>query len=136
MNTLDSRRIAPRIAVDGLCGVVANSDQLRHASMRDLSAIGVRLERPFDPATASRVVQLELELPGIDEVIWALAEVTRAFLTPLPGRTPDDRPRFWCRAGLRLSGVAQRERRLLRDYVLEVRRARLMRGVAERAAGA
>jgi hypothetical protein len=130
VNTLDPRRIAPRIAVDGLCGVVANTNQLRHASLRDLSAIGVHLERPFDPSTASRVVQLELELPGLDEVIWARAEVTRAFLTPLPGRTPDDQPRFWCRAGLRLAGVAQRERRLLRDYVLETRRTRLAEGNA------
>lgn len=124
VNLLDPRRIAPRIAVDGLCGVVANGNELRHAAMRDLSAIGVQLERVFDPAHASRIVQLELELPGVDEVVWARGEVTRAFLTPLPGRTPDGQPRFWCRAGLRLAGVAQRERRLLRDYVLDMRRAR------------
>lgn len=124
MSFLDPRRIAPRINVDGLCGVVANDNELRHASLLDLSAIGLRLERPFDPASASRVVQLEIELPEIDEVVWARGEVTRAFLTPMPGRTPDGQPRFWCRAGLRLAGVAQRERRLLRDYVLETRRAR------------
>ena len=120
---LDPRRIAPRIRLDGLCGVVSR-DALLPASMCDLSAIGLRLERPFDPATASAVVQLEIELPGIDEVVWARAEVAHAFLSPLPGRTADGQPRFWCRAGLRLAGVAVRERRLLRDFVLETRRAR------------
>ncbi len=97
---------------------------LSHAVLRDVSAIGVRLERPFDPRTARRQVQLEIELPGLDEVVWARGEVTFAVLTPLPGKTIDGAPRFWCRAGLRLAGVCQRERRLLRDYVLETRRAR------------
>ena len=73
---------------------------------------------------AHGTVALEIELPEIDEVVWARAEVARAFLTPLPGKTRDGQPRFWCSAGLRLAGVCQRERRLLRDYVLETRRAR------------
>lgn len=122
MNLADTRRLAPRIAVDGLCGVVAD-DELRPAAMRDLSAIGLRLERPFDPKTARPVVQLEIELPGIDEIVWARGVVSFALLTPMPGRTASGQPRFWCRAGLRLAGVCQRERRLLRDYVLETRRA-------------
>ncbi|MDB4960549.1 MAG: hypothetical protein JWP01_548 [Myxococcales bacterium] len=93
--------------------------------MRDLSEVGVRLERPFDPKTARSVVQLEIELPGIDEVLWARAEVSFAILTPMSGRTADGQPRFWCRAGLRLAGVCQRERSMLRDYVVETHRARI-----------
>jgi len=119
---LDPRRRASRISLDGLCGVVANDD-LTHASLRDLSDVGVRLERVFDPKTARPIVQLEIELPGIDEVVWARAIVKHAVLTPLPGRTADGQPRFWCRAGLRLGGVCQRERKLLHDYVFESRRA-------------
>lgn len=115
--------MAPRIPVDGLCGVVANDD-LRHAAMLDISTTGLRLERPFDPKTASRVVQLEIELPGIDEVVWARGEVTFAFLSPMGGTTPDGQPRFWCRAGLRLADVCVRERRMLRDYVVETLRTR------------
>ncbi len=103
--------------------MVAN-DEIRHASLRDLSEIGLRLERPFDPKTARPVVQLEIDLPGIDEVLWARAEVSFAILTPMAGRTADGQPRFWCSAGLRLAGVCQRERTLLRDYVVETRRAR------------
>jgi hypothetical protein len=118
VNLLDARRCAPRISVDGLCGVAANDD-LRPAAMTNLSTLGVRLERPFDPKTARPVVQLEIELPGLDEVLWASASVTHAWLTPLPGIGADGQRRFWCRAGLRITDACQRERRLLRDYVVE-----------------
>ena len=65
------------------------------------------------------MVQLEIELPGLDEVVWASARVTHASLTPMGGRRSDGEPRFWCRAGLRIIDVAARERRMLRDYVIE-----------------
>lgn len=116
MNLIDARRNAPRISVDGFCGVASDEHDLEHATMSDLSTIGLRLERPFDPANARSVVQLEIELPGLDEVIWTSAIVTRAYLTPLAsGR--DGKPRFWCRAGLRLGETSRRDRSLLRDYV-------------------
>ena len=118
MNLLDARRRAPRISVDGFCGV-ASDDDLAHASMSDLSTLGLRLERPFDPAKARSIVQLEIELPGLDEVVWASAVVTHAYLTPMPGRRADGQPRFWCKAGLRIADASQRERRLLKDYVVE-----------------
>lgn len=121
---LDPRRRAPRIFVDGFCGVVAK-DELRHAALRDLSEAGLRIERPFDPRTARPVVQLEIELPGIDEVVWASGVVTFARLTPMGGRTADGQPRLWCRAGLRIDGIARREQRLLRDYVRETHETRL-----------
>ncbi|MBS1123735.1 MAG: hypothetical protein H6Q90_5963 [Deltaproteobacteria bacterium] len=119
VNLLDLRRRAPRISVDGLCGVVSDHDELHHATMSDLSTLGLRLERPFEPTTAKPVVQLEIELPGIDEIVWATAIVTHAYLTPLPGRRPDGQPRFWCRAGLRIGDASRRERRMLHDYVIE-----------------
>lgn len=123
MNLLDARRRAPRISVDGLCGVVVGND-LHPASLSDLSTLGLRIERPFDHKAARSVVQLEIELPGIDEIVWASAAVTHAYLTPLPGRTADGQPRFWCKAGLRIADVCQRERRMLRDYVVETLIAR------------
>src|SRR5262249_514310 len=118
VNLLDVRRRAPRISVEGLCGVVAN-DELRHASMCNLSTLGLRIERPFDAKTARPIVQLEIELPGVDEIVWASAIVTHALLTPMPGRCADGQPRFWCRAGLRIADASHRERRMLRDYVVE-----------------
>ncbi|MEO6772085.1 MAG: PilZ domain-containing protein [Kofleriaceae bacterium] len=118
MNLLDVRRRAPRISVDGFCGV-ASDDDLHHASMSNLSTLGLRLERPFDPGAARSIVQLEIELPGIDEIVWASAVVTHAYLTPMPGRRADGQPRFWCRAGLRIKDASRRERRMLQDYVVE-----------------
>lgn len=123
MSSIDPRRMAPRVRVDGLCGVVSRDD-LRHASLLDLSALGLRVERPFDPANASQVVQLEIELPGIDEIVWAQGEVTFAHLSPMGGRHPDGQPRLWCRAGIRIERATWRDRRLMRDYVIETRRAR------------
>lgn len=116
MQLVDPRRRDPRILVDGFCGVVAERD-LRHASLKDLSERGLRLEQVFDPTTAKRTVQLEIELPGVDEVVWANAVVTFAHLSPLGGRRADGQPRFLCRAGLRIDGISGVERRLLRDYV-------------------
>jgi hypothetical protein len=124
VNLLDPRRRAPRILVDGLCGVVSKNDDLHHAAMSDLSTLGLRLERPFDPKTARPIVQLEIELPGIDEVVWASAAVTHAYLTPMPGKTADGQPRFWCKAGLRIADASRSEKRLLRDYVIETMRTR------------
>lgn len=97
--------------------------------MSDLSTTGLRLERVFDPKNAKPIVQLEIELPGIDEVVWASAAVTHAFLTPI-GRTHDGQPRFWCKAGLRIADASRAERTMLRDYVVETIRAQ--RHVADR----
>ncbi len=119
VNLLDARRRAPRISVDGFCGVVTDDDDLHHASLSNLSTLGLRLERPFDPKTARPIVQLEIELPGVDEVVWVSASVTHAHLSPMPGRGVDGQPRFWCKAGLRIANASQRELRLLRDYVVE-----------------
>lgn len=60
----DPRRVSPRITLEGLCGVVDQGD-LRYAAMVDLSSLGIRLERPFDRRTASRTLQLEIEIPGV-----------------------------------------------------------------------
>ena len=123
MSSIDPRRLAPRVTVDGLCGVLSRRD-LRHAALLDLSAIGLRIERPFDPDAASPLVQLEVELPGIDEVVWLRGEVTFAHLSPMGGRHENGQPRLWCRAGIRIDRASWHDRRLLRDYVIETRRAR------------
>ena len=118
----EPRRLVPRVRVDGLCGVVLGTE-LRPATMCDLSWIGVRLELPFDPSAAVREVQLEIEVPEIDEIMWACGHVTFAKLTPMGGLTMAGQPRFWCSAGVRLDAAASRDRRLLRDYTLAVRAA-------------
>lgn len=121
MRTLEPRRLAPRISVDGLCGVVTGRE-LRPASVVDLSWLGLRVELPFDHTAASRTVQLEIELPGIDEIVWAGGHVTFAHLAPMGGVHTDGQPRLWCRAGIAIEAVAARERRLMHEYVIETRR--------------
>ncbi|HTR52811.1 MAG TPA: hypothetical protein VMJ10_18985 [Kofleriaceae bacterium] len=120
MQLPDPRRQGPRVTVDGWCGVVTHHD-LRHASVLELSELGVRLERVFDPRVAARTVALELEVPGIDEIIWARADVVFARLTPLGGWHASGQPRLLCRAGLRIADAASRHLRLLRDYVFATR---------------
>lgn len=117
----EPRRRAPRIALDGMCGVVTQRE-LCPAALVDLSSMGLRIERAFDPATASRRVQLEIELPGVDEILWASGHVTFARVTPRGGTHPNGQPRLWCRAGIQIDAAAGRDVRLLRDYVAEARR--------------
>lgn len=114
-------RQRPRIPVEGLCGVVTHKE-LRHAAVLDLSTLGVRLERPFDPTNASRTVQLELEIPEIDEIVWATGHVTHAHLRPMGGVHSNGQPRLWCTAGIEIDAAAARELRMLQEYVYEKRR--------------
>lgn len=92
--------------------------------MVDLSSMGLRIERPFDRKAASRTVQLEIELPEVDEIVWASGHVTFAHLSPMGGRHEDGQPRLRCRAGIQIQAGARRDLRLLRDYVFETQRAR------------
>lgn len=92
--------------------------------MTNLSTLGLRLEGPYRHENATRIIQLEIELPGVDEVVWTSAEVMRAVLTPMRGTDADGKPRFWCRAGLTIRDTSRVERRLLQDYVIDSLRAR------------
>lgn len=127
MDLHDVRRAAPRISTDGICGILAGC-ALVPASMMDLSWLGLRLELPFDHTMASRVgrsiVQLEIEVPGLDEIVWAQGHVTFAKLTPMGGFHPDGQPRLWCSAGVQIDVAAASERRLVRDLVMDTTRAR------------
>jgi hypothetical protein len=117
MARFDPRRVTPRVRIDGLCGMLIGDD-LRPASMADLSWTGLRLELPFDARTATRTLQLEIEVPEVDEIMWARGHVTHARLSPMGGTHADGQPRLWCSAGIHLEVAAGRDRRLLRDYVL------------------
>lgn len=112
----EPRRLAPRVTLDGLCAIVIGHD-LRPATMSDLSWLGLRVELPFDARSARRTLQLEIELPEVDELMWASGHVTYARLSPMGGLHANGQPRLWCSAGVRLEVAASRERRLLREYV-------------------
>lgn len=88
----------------------------------DLSTEGARLERPYVPGRIEREVPLQLEVPGIDEVMWARGDVVfdRLIQTKVNGG-PFGLVR---RTGYRLAVAAARDLRLLSEYVYETYRAR------------
>ena len=103
----DARRRAPRIDVDAICW----EDGARQAVVVDLSPDGLKLERPFQRPLTGRI-QLELEMPEIDDVVW------------LGGEVAFDRRRGGVQStGVRLVAAAARDLRRLRDFVFERRRA-------------
>ena len=120
--THDPRRTSPRIDLEALCWEVLD-DHETSAFVVDLSTGGARLERPFLGGRIPRLVPLQLELPGVDEVLWASGEVVFDQLVPTTAPI-GGLWGFMRRTGYRLAAAAARDLRLLRDYVYEMHRAR------------
>lgn len=80
----------------------------------DLSTDGARLERPFTGGRIEREVPLQIEIPGIDEVMWAKGDVVFDTLVPMRDKGPFGLLR---RTGFHISLAAARDLRLVRDYV-------------------
>ena len=88
----------------------------------DCSFYGV--ERPFVGGRIERAVPLQLEVPGLDEVMWAKADVV--FDTVVASRSPQAGPfGLLRRTGYRIAIAAARDLRLLRDYVFESYRSQI-----------
>jgi c-di-GMP-binding flagellar brake protein YcgR len=91
-------------------------DRPYRALALDISEGGLALQKLTEPVVPSgRIVNLELELPGTRETIWASAE----------SRFESVGSDFHV-SGLRFAAMARKHARLLSDYVRE-RRARLAR---------
>jgi hypothetical protein len=107
-----ARRTMPRIGVEALCTEIVHGGRERHAIVANVSAEGLRLVRPFFSGPTLRTVQLEFELPGIDEIMWAKGHVCFDQIRRGPGglvRT----------TGIQLAAAAARDLRLVRDYVMD-----------------
>lgn len=113
---VDTRRFSPRVPVESLCSEVAG-DQVRHAHVLDVSAGGVRLQRPLGGPRA-RVLQLELELPGIDEIVWASGEICFDQVWNA-GRTASGGRNLVRTSGVRLIAAASRHARMLREFAMD-----------------
>lgn len=116
------RRESPRVDAQALCWELVDG---KHASgiAVDLSSMGLRIERPYLGGPTRREVQLELEVPGIDEIMWAKGDACFDVLvaSTAPGSGPLGLIR---RTGYRLVTAATRDLRLLKDYVFETDRQR------------
>jgi hypothetical protein len=108
--SLDAR-LAPRIDVEAFCSEILPGGQ-RPALVVDLSADGLRIERPYLGGRTPDEMAVELELPGVDEVIWARVAV--CFNRIRPGGGPFGLVRT---TGLRIIAAAERDLRLLRELV-------------------
>jgi hypothetical protein len=105
----DARRRSPRVGVDAVCW-----DEVgREGLVVDLSPEGLKIERPYLRPWMDDRIQLELELPEIDEVVWVGGEICF-----------DRRLHRVQSTGVRVVAAAARDLRRIRDFVLE-RAARL-----------
>jgi hypothetical protein len=114
------RRLTPRLRLALTMNQYVKDDPCP-ALARDVSEGGLALQKRVDPSQSPvELVNLEIELPGTNETIWAAAE-----------------PRFDALhrslqvSGLRFVSMARKHERLIRDYLRE-RRERLARLLAPR----
>ena len=116
-----SRRVDDRVPVESFCTEYVGERE-RHGLVVDLSETGLRVQRPLLGAGAGRVVQLEFELPGYDEIIWARGEICFDQLWRVPRPRADGGLAGVLRtSGVRVVAAAGRHLRLLRDYVRAMR---------------
>ncbi len=111
------RRDAPRIAVEAFCSD-HTGDRESHALIVDMSEEGIRLQRPLVGRPRSRVLQLEFELPDLDELIWAKGEVCFDEIWRVPPKWESTKLSGVVRTtGVRLAAATSRHKRMLREYV-------------------
>ena len=119
----DVRRSVPRIGIEAFCSEILDGRE-RHAVVLDLSPQGLRMARPFVGGRMPREVQLELELPGVDEIIWAKGHVCYDRIRPAGGpEAPAGLGRIVRTSGIRLVAAAARDLRVLREFVMTQRLA-------------
>lgn len=122
-------RLMPRIDVETFCSELVDGRD-RPGLVVDLSPEGARLERPYGGGPTPREIVLELEVPEIDEVIWARGEVCFDQLRQAP--PGQGGPLGLLRTtGIRLVAAACRDLRLLRECVIETHRQRAARDRAD-----
>lgn len=120
MNEL--RRESPRIDVETLCWEMIDGREASGLAV-DLSSGGLRIERPYIGGPTRREVMLELEVPGIDEVMWARGDA--CFDVLVPTTTPAGGAMGLVRrTGYRIMLAARRDLRMLEEFVVETFRAR------------
>jgi hypothetical protein len=122
------RRESPRIGIEALCWELVGGREISGIAV-DLSALGLRIERPYTGGPTRREVPLALEVPGIDEVMWAKADACFDQLVPSAGPAGGALG-LVRRTGYRIVAAAARDLRTLSELVFEADRARRRREAA------
>ena len=106
------RRLAPRIPAAGAFCTEISEFQERYSMISDVSARGLRLHRPYS-GVHSELVQLEFDLPGVDELIWAQGTVCYDSVW----RSAEGL--MLHTTGVRIERAAGRHLRMLREYAFD-----------------
>jgi len=106
--------------MEALCWEIID-DRESSAMVVDLSTEGARIERPYTGGRLVREIPLQLELPDMDEVMWARGTIVFDHLVPAKNSGPFGLVR---RTGFHIEMAAARDLRLLRDYVYDTDRVR------------
>jgi hypothetical protein len=113
------RRAALRVPVEIYATQFIDNRPFRSV-VSDLSPSGLHTSRLVEPMwRTSRVIQVELPLPGFDESLWASAEVVYDALDP-----------FFHATGLRFLSMASFHERLLGEWIERARKEVLRRMIA------
>jgi len=115
------RRESPRIGIDAMCWELVNGKEISGIAV-DLSPLGLRIERPYTGGPTRHEVPLQIEVPGIDEVMWAKADACFDVLVPHSGPAGGALG-LMRRTGYRIVAAATRDLRMLKEYVIETDRA-------------
>lgn len=129
MNDWADLRLMPRIDVETFCSELVDGRD-RPGIVTDLSPEGVRIERPYGGGPTPRDIVLELEMPEIDEVIWARGEVCFDQVRQAPAGQGGALGLLRT-TGIRLVSAAVRDLRLLRECVIETHRRNRARDRAD-----
>lgn len=109
-----NRRMDHRVPVDMFLTEYVG-ERPRRAYASDVSEFGLHLARAIAPVERrTPMVQVEFRLPGTSDTIWAAGEVRYDALDP-----------YFHSSGLWLVSLAHTHRRLMHDYVMEMRAHRL-----------
>lgn len=115
-------RLMPRIDVETFCSELVDGRD-RPGIVTDLSPEGARIERPYAGGPTPKEIVLELEMPELDEVIWARGEVCFDQVRQAP-KGQGGALGLLRTTGIRLVSAARRDLRMLRECVIETHRLR------------
>ena len=111
---MSERRLGYRIPLEMFLNEYVR-DRLHRCVSTDISESGLYVHKLITPKPRRPdALQLEFELPGTGEVIWARGEVAY-----------EQYDEHFHGTGVRLTGIANLHARMLRDYVREKRKALL-----------
>jgi hypothetical protein len=127
------RRENPRIKIEALCWELVDGQEASGLAV-DLSPVGLRIERPYAGGPTRQDVPLQIEVPGIDEVMWARAGACFDVVVPQAGPAGGALG-LVRRTGYRIVAAASRDLRLLKELVIETDRVNRRDQAARQLAG-